>query len=195
VQSLLEERGDELRSAQCTDPTCVIIEAPLDQCHSPQPDGIYVGKVTEVVAAIFKALGSEGVAADGAARDSVLNGCDPVIASQAVDRPYTFICQQDPAAFAVTLGRKTELPQGVPDAASTEFNRQAADRVVRGNAEQSEVSSAGETNYPAHLPSRDCASLHRMDPHKKVPACARMWCCCKRNFSFRKPYSKSTCLW
>ena len=57
VRSLLEGRDEELRSARWNDPVCAIIEALLDQSHGPQPDGIYVGRVSEAAAAILKARG------------------------------------------------------------------------------------------------------------------------------------------
>lgn len=58
VRSLLEGHDEELRSARWTDPTCVIIEALLDQCHGPQPDKIYVGKVSKAAAVILQARGA-----------------------------------------------------------------------------------------------------------------------------------------
>ncbi len=54
---MLEGRDEELRSARWNDPVCAIIEALLDQSHGPQPDGIYVGRVTEAAGAILKARG------------------------------------------------------------------------------------------------------------------------------------------
>jgi hypothetical protein len=57
ARSLIEGRDEELRSARWTDPVCAIIEALLDECHSPQPDGIYVGTVAEAATALLKARG------------------------------------------------------------------------------------------------------------------------------------------
>jgi hypothetical protein len=58
VRSLLDDRDDELRTARWTDLTCVIIEALLDKCHSPQRDGIYVGEVTKAAVVILKGRGA-----------------------------------------------------------------------------------------------------------------------------------------
>ena len=58
VRLLLEDRDEDLRSTRWTDPTCVTIEVLLDKSHTPQPDGIFVGKVAEAASALLQARGA-----------------------------------------------------------------------------------------------------------------------------------------
>ena len=103
--------------------------------------------------------GSKGLAARGAVRDAVLDGGDSVITSQAVDRPYTSICQQEPAALAIALGHKPKLPQAVPDAASVEFHRNAP-RLEDGGGRLGDLAHVNSVGFGAVA-----AVQQRLDDH------------------------------
>lgn len=66
---------------------------------------------------------SEGLAADVAVRDAVLDGGNPVVAGHSVNHPYNFIGGLDPIAPALTLRGKTKVPQDGPDAAMLEVEQ------------------------------------------------------------------------